>query len=254
MSVETAIKETITYAKRFGAKLSAKQIKQRLLGPVIYQDNDIDQVLQTMEDKLQHEDKRVADKMNQAQELTRNYLEVIDDVLVVGVTGSVAAESAKKNDDIDLIMIIKTNRLWWVRLKLRWLIWKEKIPHRRYGQIEKKDEFCFNLWLDEAELELPSDKKTFQSALDLMMMKPILNRGNTYERFLKANSWAKRYVATGYNRLIANLKFRVYKNRKKNIVLDVINYLCFVGQYVYMRSKMRGEIVSLRQAFFHPVV
>lgn len=31
----------------------------------------------------------------------------------------------------------------------------------------------------------------------------------------------------------------------------LINYVLFVVQYLYMRPKMRGEMVNLRQAFFH---
>ena len=118
---------------------------------------------------------------------------------------------------------------------------------------EKSDELCFNLWLDNSGLELPKNKQSLQSAMDLILVKPLLNREMTYEKLVETNDWAKKWVATGYSKLKV---YKVYKVHKDGVdyLMSLLNLISFWGQYIYMKPKMRGEVVSLRQAFFHPVV
>lgn len=254
MSVRQSITKTIKYAKKFKVVLTTRQLKSRLIGNQVFSDIEINREISSGRYDLKNRESLDGDKLEMARWLTKRYLSKFKEILMVGITGSVAAESAKSNDDIDLLIITKANRLWWTRLRLRWLVWKIKIPHRRAGKKEKRNEFCFNLWLDEKALKIPNRKMNLQSALDLVMMKPILNRKETYEKFIMINDWAKKYVATGYNKLISNLKFKIYKDKKKSLFLNMVNYVCFLGQYIYMKPKMKGEVVNYRQAFFHPVV
>jgi len=72
------------------------------------------------------------------------------------------------------------------------------IPHRKYGKPERKDEFCFNMWLDEVALELPKNRQNLRNAVDMILMKKVFDKNDTYLKFLKANKWAKKFVATPY--------------------------------------------------------
>lgn len=254
MSLGGAIEKTIKMAEKHKIKLTAGELEERLLSAKIYREKEIRNQLRILNYKLRIR-KKTNRKLNLARKLANKYLLSFGDILMVGVTGSVAAGEPGKNDDIDIMIITRKNRLWLTRLYLKWIIWKNKIPHRRYGQKERGDEFCFNLWLDETGLKLPREKRTIQSAVDLIMMKPILNREKTYEKFLMINGWAKKYVATGYQKLITNYQLRIINYKKRdNVLISMLNCLAFGGQYLYMRPKMRGEIVTLEQAFFHPVV
>jgi len=54
------------------------------------------------------------------------------------------------------------------------------------------------MWLDESVLELPRNRQNLRNAVDMILMKKVYDKNNTYLKFLKANKWAKKYVATPY--------------------------------------------------------
>lgn len=256
MSLEKAIKKTIDYGRRYGCELGVNEIKERLISDKIYKDethpspisSEGPPTLSGVSMDLKREVLVKIKKVNDFIKLIKNNF---DDVLFVGITGSVAAGYPKKNDDIDLIIITRRNRLWWTRLKLRYLVYKNNIPHRKYGQKENKDEFCFNFWLDEESLLIPKNRQNLRSAMDLILMKQILNRENVYERFILKNDWAKRWVATGYSKL--DVRSSIVDRRKTdNLYWWIVNLLLFIPQYLFMKRKMKnGEEVGLGRAIFN---
>ncbi len=255
MSLKKAVLKTIKYTKSFGARLSLNELKERLISKKSYSGKEIEEIVKMAEiGRWMSEKKGKNKKLEMARNLTEKYLWGFEDILMVGVTGSVAAGRPKKNDDIDLLIITRKKRLWLTRLKVEWLLRQKKISHRRYGVKEKRNDFCFNLWLDRSELKLPKNKEGLQNAMDMVMMKVILNREGAYEEFIRKNYWAKRYVATGYSKLKIKGKKSEIKNNERKCWDDWLNWGAFWGQYIYMRPKMRGEVVNFHQAFFHPVV
>ena len=190
-------------------------------------------------------------KIKKAEELAKLIDKKFKDILFLGITGSVAADFPKKNYDIDLIIITKINKLWVTRLKLRFFIVINKIPHRKFGKKEEKDDFCFNLWLDEKTLEIKDNKQNLRNAIDLILIKPLINKNKIYERFIFANSWAKKWVATGYS-LKPILPSFEKGELKNNIFFDkVVNWLVFWPQFWYMKKRIKKEEISLHKAFFH---
>jgi hypothetical protein len=200
-------------------------------------------------------------------EINKKIAKDFGEILYIGVTGSVAAENPKRNDDIDLMIITKNNKLWLTRLGLRVWIKIKSIPHRNYGQEQKGDDYCFNLWLDESALELPKSKQTEKNAVDMILMKPILNKDGTYEKLLLANGWVKKYVATPYeNKMMGGLNppyppfTRGDSNplspyppftRGDKLIGRFINKLFYWPQRWWMRSKIGQELVDEHRAFFH---
>ena len=173
------------------------------------------------------------------------------DILFLGISGSVASGHPKKNDDIDFLIITKKNRLWKTRLLMRWWIFIKKIPHRKYGEKEKKDQFCFNLWLDESSLALPGNKQNLRNAVDLILLKPLINKKNIYEKFIKGNDWAKKWVATPYHRLLVGQPTTFLNKTKNKLGDEIMNQIYFWPQYWYMKRKITDEQISLHTAFFH---
>jgi len=190
-------------------------------------------------------------KIKLAEELVRKHLFRFKNILFIGVSGSVAVGQAKKNDDIDLLIITKKNKLWLTRFLISLYIRWQKIPHRQVGRKEKEDEFCLNMWLDGNNLKLPKYKQSQQSANDLIWLIPLLNKQHIYEKLLVQNSWAKKLVGKKYNQKIKKIKR--YKSRQNKVFdwLAGLNWLLFELQYLYMKPKMRGEKVGLGYAFFH---
>ena len=125
------------------------------------------------------------------------------------------------------------------------------IPHRKFGQKEKPNDFCFNLWMDESNLVVPKLKQNQKNAVDLILIKVLLNRNNIFEKLILENNWAEKYVANGYSLLaISNFQLTISKG-EAGIIKRGLNYIAFVGQYLYIRLKGPVKFINLRQAFFH---
>jgi len=250
MDLFESINRTIKYSKKYGGQLTEQQLYERLIGDKVYTREEIKTLrLDIHRDTFLNSEALI--KIKKAEELAKKIEEEFKDILFLGITGSVAAEYPKKNDDIDLIIITRVNKLWLTRLKLRIFITINKIPHRKFGKKEKKNDFCFNLWLDEKSLKLKKEKQYLKNAVDLILVKPLINREKTYERFILMNSWAKKYVATGYS-LKSTLPSLEKGGVKNNIFFDrVINWLVFWPQFLYMKRRIKNEKVGPHEAFFH---
>jgi len=249
MDVFESVKRTIKYSRKYGGQLTERQLYERLIGDKVYLREEISNFKFPISNK---KNSHLKEKEKKAEELADKISKKFKDILFLGITGSVAAEYPKKNDDIDIIIITKADKLWLTRLKLRLFIITNKIPHRKFGKKEKKDDFCFNLWLDEKSLKIKSEKQKLKNAVDLILVKPLINRNKTYEKFILANIWAKKYVATGYGEKISNFQFLISKNKPKENKLDkIVNGVAFWPQFWYMKRRIKNEKVGLHEAFFH---
>ena len=254
MDIFESVQETIKYAQKHGGGLTEQQLFERLIGNRVYTKEEVNQILNPSVLRTSPFDKRekfAKEKITKAKELTKKISKNFKDILFLGITGSVAAGYPKKNSDVDLIVITKINKLWWTRLRLRFFVMINKIPHRKFGKKEMADEFCFNLWLDEKSLKLVKEKRNLKNAVDLILTKPLINREKTYEKFIFTNNWAKKYIATGYS-LKPSVSLRKKSLLKKESTLDrLINWLMFWLQFLYMKKKIKNEKVGLHEAFFH---
>ena len=251
MTVELAVKKTIDYANRFGSHINMDEIKKRLISNKIYSEETVDKEISRLNWKNKN-NKWGKIKIIKAKKLALLIKNKFKDILFLGISGSVACAHPKKNDDIDIFIITKTNTLWKNRLFLRWWMYKNKIPHRKFKEKEFKDQFCLNLWLDEGCLEIPKNRQNLKNAIDLLLLKPLINKKNTYEKLLLVNSWAAKFVATPYVNKTKDLRFKIQDSRiRQNNFDKVINYLYFWPQYWYMKPKITKEKIGLYQAFFH---
>jgi len=257
VDLSAAIKRTTDYAKRHGGLLTLEELKKRLISEVVYEDKEIEREARGI-GKFPEKIPRTGNKkMRKAQVLVKKHLARFGDILMVGVTGSVAAGYPDRNDDIDLLVVTRRKRLWLTRLVLRIYVRLKGIPHRSYLREEKKDQFCFNLWLTEESLGIPIERQGLSAAVDLVMMRVLLNRDHTYEKMIVANHWAKKYVATGYKRLNQRFGLRqgfdgqTKRFGRNNWLGNLLNWLVFWPQYWYMRGKIRNEIIDMDRAFFN---
>lgn len=251
--IETAILRTIEYARQFGSTISRREAEERLIGGIVW---NIKEVRKKIESQISsNQDFNpvwLSKKVELAREMSEKLVEQFSDILMIGITGSVATGHPKKGDDIDLMVVTKNNRLWLTRLIVwLWLKWN-RYPCRKPGQVQKENEFCFNLWMEADCLEVPDSKKNLRTAVDLILMKPVINKLGTYERFLSANKWVEKYVINGYRRLIKHNRSFAEIKEKPNIIFYLINRILYKWQYWYMKSKITTEIVETGRAYFHP--
>lgn len=251
MSLIYNLNTTINYFKQYNCRPNPDTLYLSLISPKIISKKNFNQKLSQI--KYQHQKKPpyLNSKIHLAQKLAKS-LSVFSNILFIGITGSVASLYPKKNDDIDLIIITKSNKLWLTRFFLKIFLVYKKIPHRHHGDIQKENNFCFNLWLDNLSLTIPTNRQNLQNAIDLILLIPLYNQNQTYENFLKANSWASKYLATGFDNLSKNKKISPKLiSRNNSIITKSINLIFFVLQFVFMLPKKTTQSVSLHSAFFH---
>lgn len=254
MELQEDIGKTIKYAKKFGSSLNLKQLKKRLISKRVYSESSLNKKAKEMGiDHNTFENEQAKIKIEKSVMLV-NFLSLNKNILFVGITGSVAFDQPDKEDDIDLMIITKANKLWTTRLWLKLWILIHKIPHRKYGKKEMGDDFCFNLWIDESALMIPKSKQNLKNGLDLINIKKVLNRDNIWEKFVLMNQWVKKELATPYWFLV---KKNNYQQKKSVLIIEKISFmerLAYLIQITIIRSKKKNDLVNFNQAFFHDKV
>lgn len=253
MDYRSAVSQTLAYSAYFDFPLSpeevhfwlitSQQVPFRAIRPFLppYRRSSIKKRLTLQKHTLAKE--KIALKMiKQAR--------FFPTIRLLALTGSVAAGNSRHDDDIDLMIITSPHTLWFTRpffLFLLSLQYSRRHPHdHRHGV---KNSFCPNLWLDASSLSLPPSKRNLYTAHEVLQIKPLLDRGDTYQQFLSANRWTKRFLANAFQKL----SVRSYHRHRSSVfsLLLPLNFLFYLLQSLYMLPKKTTESVSLHSAFFH---
>lgn len=165
-------------------------------------------------------------------------LKKIQWIRLLAITGSVAAFSAKKKDDVDIFIITQKNRVWLTRLFVV-LILKATKKYRTDKNYTSK--ICPNIYISDSHLTWFEDKQNIYTANEISLLYPIINRGNTYFSFLKANSWMSSLLPNFKFSFDFNANKLVYKN---SAILNFLDSLVMIFQLAYMKSKKTTEITT----------
>lgn len=195
-------------------------------------------------------------KLKAAESLFR-FLKLLPWVRGVAVTGSVAMNNAKEDDDLDFMIVTSVNRLWLVRPLVVFYAWIK--GRRRSWHQEESNSWCFNLWLDANHLSLPLKNRNYYTAYEVYQAKWIITKEGLKNEFLSKNSWASIFYPN-----LANTEERENsledktlrtpraKTHHKWAIFDFLNHLAYKAQLRYMESHRTTEKVGEGYAFFHP--
>jgi hypothetical protein len=256
MDYRLAIKNTIAYASYFDFPLFPHEIHHWL---VCKQTVPLTKIAKHLPLNLGSSEQKkrqllFADtlvKVNLANRLV-GVLKYIPGLRMIGLTGSVAASNAKPKDDIDLVIITAPHTLWIVRplvLILISLFFRRRHPEE--NPAHAADAFCPNLWLDTLSLSVPKSQRNLYTAHEVLQVKPIFNKGQTYERFLRANDWAKQFLANAYRAQAPKAKVASKDSNFFLVILIPMNHFLYWLQFCYMFPKKTSEVVHLHAAFLH---
>jgi len=216
-------------------------------------------------------------------------------IKLVGLSGSISMLNAKDEDDIDLFIITSENRLFTGRLIaliLAQLLGLRRIrstkaqntvsrpPHPKGAQaidskqvssLLSRNKICLNLFFDESRLNVPKFKKTEFVAHEILQMKPIINKFQTYEKFLQANSWVKKIFPNAES--VSSIQYPVFsiqikrnRNNKQKVLFPELNTVYRIpnafanliekmlerAQLTLINRHKTKEIITSQQLWFHP--
>jgi predicted nucleotidyltransferase len=182
------------------------------------------------------------------------FLSLLPQIKFIGLSGSLAMQNAKVDDDIDLFIITAKNRLWTARLMAVFLAIVLGLKRPR-GVKKAPNRVCLNLFFDLADLAVPKQKRSEFVAHEVLQMKPLIDKDNTYLRFLQANRWV---FAIFPNATLLNSKFQA-PNSKINdisnlgfIIFDLVEVILKNFQLSLINRHRTTELITDTQLWFHP--
>lgn len=265
VNLAKAVHQTRKYAAYFHSRLDDEGLRHWLIS----EENVLKSLLAHFPQKLskrqlldiQTHQKVSAIKIEKARRIA-HFLSYFPTITLVAVTGSLAVDNARVDDDLDFFIITSADILWLTRplvilfLKALGLRRPTSLPEHHSSIVA--DKVCDNLWLDETALALPENKRNLYTAHEVLQAKPLFDRGNTYAKFILANQWASKYLANAYQ--IAMDKASAEQDKKPRrrtpriptFIIRALNLLAFRLQYHYMKPKITRETITLHSAYFHP--
>lgn len=172
-----------------------------------------------------------------------SWLHFIPTILGVGITGSVAAHSAQKNDDIDVMIVCAEGTLWLTRAVVQAIAFFQGTLRRRLMK-HVANRWCFNLWLDESSLSI--QQPTLYLAREVVQVWWIMNNSSIHERFVSMNRWVREWYA---NTRVPHTEAREENSWWWTAPLEWVFYRL---QVAYMAGKRSREVITPHAAFFHP--
>lgn len=126
---------------------------------------------------------------------------------MVGIVNTLAYSNAKKDGDIDLLVVTKKNRIFTTRLFIT--AWLLILNMWRYHQLAVANKFCLSFFLSENNLNL---KKLLMDDNDVYLVywtkwtRPIYcSDMHVANRYWRENKWIKDYIPNaGFYNLVAN--------------------------------------------------
>lgn len=177
-------------------------------------------------------------------------------IKAIGITGSVAVDSASDNDDLDFIVITTQNRLWLSRailLVFSLIIGKKIAFWRLFFHKGLKDKWCFNLWLEVENLQLPSSKQNFFSAFESTQIDWVYDADGFEQEYFRQNSWIKKYFHS-----LSWCKDSIFTQDMKSIfehsaLLNWLNRIVFLSEAKYLAKKnaIPNSNLTAHQAWLH---
>lgn len=180
----------------------------------------------------------------------KSLLEKDNNILMVGITGSLAMSAASAQSDIDLMVIVRRGRLWQTRLKTLFRLMRFPVATRRAGDSEQADKLCLNIWMDERDLCIHETFQNIYTAHEISQIIPLINREGTYEKLLSKNRWVLNYWP---NALEVGEYYDKNSSLKEGILIKAAERMCYLAQRLYMRGRITREIITSTRAFFHPI-
>ncbi|MCL5019015.1 MAG: hypothetical protein M1426_00855 [Patescibacteria group bacterium] len=174
-------------------------------------------------------------------------LKIIPTIVFIGLSGKLAMGMAAKEDDIDLLIITRSGYLWLTRLVVIAILSFLGI-RRKPDDSEAKNKICVNMFLDLNHLNLPKKERDIFSAHEITQLKPLYDKDNSYQEFLKKNQWLGKFLPNAI-REVPQVPKVLKVPQVKNTFFEQI---ARKTQLWYMRKRRSREVIREGYLRFHP--
>lgn len=180
------------------------------------------------------------------------WLSYIPTIQLVGVTGGLAMNNAKVDDDIDLFIIVTDGTLWISRFKATIIM--DMLGLRRHPRdATVTNKVCLNMFVTDRSMGVSDPERDCFSAHEVLQMQPLFIRGHTYRKFLSANQWVSAYLPMAWkNRALQTGKDKSILQRLGVWILRLVELPSKDFQLWYMARHRTHEVITDTTLRFHP--
>lgn len=271
---EKAIVRTLLYSDIFNYPLSEEEvwkflISNKNINKTIF-DSKIKKINSVVfrKDGFLHIEKKastISERTDKFKESQKKYslayktirkLFIIPSVIFVGISGNLSMMNAGRYDDIDLFVITKKDTVWITRLLLIFCL-KILGKHRKRTDKKVADKFCLNMIVDEDKLSLSKNLRSLYTAHEIVQLKPVMQRGNIYERFINCNKWIQSYMPNVVEQ-ISNQKIETSRKIPlENLIKIILSFSFFEKavknfQMLLIKRNLTKEIIEDKFIALHP--
>ncbi len=265
--LKSAIKKTLTYSDYFNypltlaelhARLIKYQVSKSLLGKIINSliksksiSQEANYYFLPQKSSLVRRRKLYSRLSKPLFDYTKSLIPIltrIRSIRAIYLTGSLAMQNTDGHDDIDLMIIAESKKLWTTRFLLT--IYTTLLGLRRSRNTKNvMGKLCLNLYLTPDSFTLPPHLRSLYTAYELIQAVPLYDPNNTYSVLLSSNSWINTYLP---NYQIPKLSTRIYGYTDLRLYEKLLENLLYTLQYLYMKGRITREYITKDSAFFHP--
>lgn len=188
--------------------------------------------------KIKEKESKIEKQFYKKTEKYLKYIKWIPWILMIWVWNSISMNTATKKSDIDLYIVTKQNRLWFVRILISFIfqiLWVRKTAKKHAGR------FCLSFfstkkWMDFSQFALKNDIYLY---FWIIYFKPILNYDKTYENFIQINSkWAN--FSDYKDIFIKNKKYIKYKKNIKKWKCKILDFFENIFKKFFLRKTIKN--------------
>jgi len=261
-SFQRSIDSTLEYANFFDFPLTQSELYHWLITPSVTTKSEFSRSVSKLPSRTKNKIlPTLTSARKQRKRLAQNKLASVKNIIkiissiptvkLIGITGSLAMDNAKKHDDIDLMVITNPHTLWFTRGLITAILFFTGKKRPPSSLDHHPDTICINLWLETNSLKVPNKKQNLYTAHEVLQVKPLFDRDQTYQSFLYSNSWVSKFLANAYHQQTTK-KPSLSPFHYLSIPIAPFNLLAFALQYLYMKRKITREKITLHSAYFHP--
>lgn len=274
-SNETCIVKTLAYADVFDYPLSSEELWRFLISDKKISKALVEKTLHTMADRVVVKNglycfsdrlhiitKRIERKKDNREKFRLAqrvifYLCFVPTVRLIGISGALAMSNAEKLDDIDLFVITQKNTVWLTRMALMIILEILGVRRKRF-QTQVENKVCLNMLIDESVLAFPKEKQNLYVAHEIVQMMPLFDRNKTYQKFMSANRWVKKFLPNSIE--MKKLRDEEIKGKEVKLLnylisklLTLFDYFAKKIQLWYMKRHITNETITDTLLAFHPL-
>ncbi len=119
-------------------------------------------------------------------------------IKMIAICNSLSFSNASEESDIDLFIITEKKKIWLARFFTILIV---KILGLRPTKEQHRDTFCLSFFISEDNLDIENILFSIHDIYTpywIAQLLPVYDRDQTYDKFLEANLWVKRYLPNTY--------------------------------------------------------